>query len=151
MNQTVFVRTISGVILQRDVPSGEYIVNPATGQGEWNTHARQLWEEQIAKGEIQILDVDCVQVPNFDGSGYHWQSTGAASSPGDPGDPPQVVPDEYPADGTIAQILAWVGDDTIRAEAALDAEDETGKPRKSLVAALEAILDTDDNPDTAEA
>lgn len=43
-------------------------------------------------------------------------------------------------DGTIAAILAWVGDDKVRATAALAAEREGGAPRKTLVARLEDVL-----------
>lgn len=43
-------------------------------------------------------------------------------------------------DGTIAAILAWVGDDKIRAQAALSAEREGGAPRKTLVTKLEDVL-----------
>lgn len=47
--------------------------------------------------------------------------------------------------GTIAAVLAWVdaGDDSAaRAQAALDAELEADKPRSTLVAALETVVDT---------
>ncbi len=43
-------------------------------------------------------------------------------------------------DGNVAAILAWVGDDKVRAQAALSAEKEGGAPRKTLVAGLEDVL-----------
>lgn len=43
-------------------------------------------------------------------------------------------------DGTISAILAWVGDDKVRAMAALAAEREGGAPRKTLVSKLEDVL-----------
>lgn len=43
-------------------------------------------------------------------------------------------------DGKVPAILAWVGDDRIRAAAALAAERESGAPRKTLVAGLEDVL-----------
>lgn len=43
-------------------------------------------------------------------------------------------------DGNVAGILAWVGDDRIRAQAALAAEQEGGAPRKTLVSGLEDVL-----------
>jgi hypothetical protein len=43
-------------------------------------------------------------------------------------------------DGPVASVLAWVGDDRIRAAAALAAEREGGAPRKTLVAGLEDVL-----------
>jgi hypothetical protein len=45
--------------------------------------------------------------------------------------------------GTIAEVLAWVGDDRERAQAALDAEYE-GAIRSTLIAQLEAIADTEE-------
>ena len=39
--------------------------------------------------------------------------------------------------GTVGEVLEWVGDDKERARAALDAEHATGEPRKSLVRRLE--------------
>jgi hypothetical protein len=43
-------------------------------------------------------------------------------------------------DGTINEVLDWVGIDLDRAQRALDKENE-GKPRKTLVAALESLLE----------
>ena len=47
------------------------------------------------------------------------------------------IPDDVP-DGTISEVLAWVGDDIVRAEAALQVELE-GRRRKTLVDALDQI------------
>lgn len=41
--------------------------------------------------------------------------------------------------GTVAEVLAWVGTDLSRAQAALDAEEE-GAGRVSLLRALRAML-----------
>jgi hypothetical protein len=43
-------------------------------------------------------------------------------------------------DGKVPAILAWVGDDKVRAQATLAAEQEGGAPRKTLVAGLEEVL-----------
>ncbi len=43
-------------------------------------------------------------------------------------------------DGGVKAILAWVGDDKVRATAALVAEREGGAPRKTLVAALTELI-----------
>jgi hypothetical protein len=43
-------------------------------------------------------------------------------------------------DGSVASVMAWVGDDVVRAMAALAAEREGGAPRKTLVARLEDLL-----------
>lgn len=42
--------------------------------------------------------------------------------------------------GTRPEIMAWVGEDKERAQRALDAENANDKPRKTLVADLEALL-----------
>jgi hypothetical protein len=42
--------------------------------------------------------------------------------------------------GTSAEVLAWVGLDSDRAQLALDAEQATAKPRKGLVEELEELL-----------
>jgi hypothetical protein len=42
--------------------------------------------------------------------------------------------------GTVDEVLAWVGDDTERAKQALDAEEESEKPRVSLMDSLESML-----------
>lgn len=53
-----------------------------------------------------------------------------------------VDPDgDLPSDGSIADVLAWVAGDGRRAQEALAAEASAKKPRKSLVAELEAIVE----------
>lgn len=42
--------------------------------------------------------------------------------------------------GTVVQVLSWVGESKARAESALDAEQERDNPRKSLVEALDEIV-----------
>lgn len=46
-------------------------------------------------------------------------------------------------DGTIAEVLDWVGDDLDRARVALDAEQAAKKPRTTLVGALTELLDAE--------
>lgn len=48
---------------------------------------------------------------------------------------------EYPGDGSIADVLAWVAGDGARAQEALDVEASAKKPRKSLLGELEAIIE----------
>lgn len=48
--------------------------------------------------------------------------------------------EEVVAEGTVQDVLDAVGDDKARAEAALEAEQASAKPRKSLVKQLEAIV-----------
>jgi hypothetical protein len=50
--------------------------------------------------------------------------------------------DEVPS-GSVAVVLGWVGDDPERAARALDVEEAADKPRKTLLAALEALADPD--------
>jgi hypothetical protein len=53
-----------------------------------------------------------------------------------PDNPPQLQVPE----GSIRELLEWVGDDTTKAESALEAEHKREKPRKSLIADLEEKL-----------
>lgn len=55
---------------------------------------------------------------------------------------PNAVPD-----GTTAEVLAWVGDDEARAQAALDKENADESPRKGLTSELEKILEADEEPE----
>lgn len=57
------------------------------------------------------------------------------------GSPVDLVDDEpdsgeLDVDGTVADVLAWVGEDPQRAEQALAAESAKDKPRATLLAAL---------------
>jgi hypothetical protein len=52
----------------------------------------------------------------------------------------EPVTGPYPG-GSVKAVLNWVGDDPDRAVEAFTAESESEKPRKSLVAALEALID----------
>ncbi|MCX5601621.1 hypothetical protein OOK29_26065 [Streptomyces phaeochromogenes] len=66
--------------------------------------------------------------------------------PSDPDDPGASVPPpssdgpaELDADATVADVLAWVGEDQDRAAEALAAEQAKEKPRSTLVKALSEI------------
>jgi hypothetical protein len=52
--------------------------------------------------------------------------------------------DDYPVDGNIPAVKAWVGDDLDRAQFALDAEREDSSPRSTLIDYLESMLSVDD-------
>lgn len=54
-------------------------------------------------------------------------------------------------DHTIKEVLDEVGDDPVKAQAALDAENATEKPRKTLVAALTKVAETAPDPDAGAA
>ena len=77
----------------------------------------------------------------------HRQAAGATTAPApEPAPAPtweakqDSSPDELPTDGTINEVLDWVGIDKERAQEALDAEQGQDKPRKTLVSALESLL-----------
>lgn len=53
-------------------------------------------------------------------------------------------------DGTVQDVLDWVGDDPGRAQAALDAED-AGQQRSTLITRLEALAVTDSPADASNA
>ncbi|HTI26179.1 MAG TPA: hypothetical protein VL652_34640 [Kutzneria sp.] len=46
-------------------------------------------------------------------------------------------------DGTIAQVLEWVGEDATRAAAALEAENHRDAPRAGVLAALAKLVPQD--------
>jgi hypothetical protein len=48
--------------------------------------------------------------------------------------------DAYPEGGSVAAVLAWVGDDPDRARHALDAEHGREQPRSTVVRPLEQLL-----------
>lgn len=60
----------------------------------------------------------------------------------EPIDPTDVV---STATATVTQVLADVGDDPVKAAAALEAERSSTKPRKSLVEGLSRILENPEN------
>lgn len=49
------------------------------------------------------------------------------------------APEPVPS-GSIDVVMSWVGSDPDRARRALDAENESAKPRASLIGQLKAIL-----------
>lgn len=53
--------------------------------------------------------------------------------------------DDYPEDGTIPEVKAWIGDDLDRAQVALDREGERDTPRVTLLDYLQDMLT---EPDT---
>jgi hypothetical protein len=68
-----------------------------------------------------------------------------------PTNTPVISPDADENDvpqGTVPEVLSWVGDDKDRAQKALDAENENDKPRKSLVSELEEVLSEEDEDST---
>lgn len=75
--------------------------------------------DRVSRGELRLV--------NADGSAIE-----------EPPPAPPVDPEVVPT-GSIAVVLAWVGEDRERAVRALDAEHATEKPRVTLVAALEAL------------
>ncbi|MFI6594991.1 hypothetical protein ACIBHX_02015 [Nonomuraea sp. NPDC050536] len=71
----------------------------------------------------------------------------AASDPGTGSEPEQTDPEGEQGEvlnieGTAKQVLAWVGDDPERARQAAEAEAARGKPRSTLLARLDEIINT---------
>lgn len=48
--------------------------------------------------------------------------------------------EDYPEDGTIAEVKEWIGEDLGRAETAYDREQERANPRSTLIEFLESML-----------
>lgn len=72
---------------------------------------------------------------------------GAAKTPVAPEDdldvPSEVASSEAPStrEMTAKEVVAWVGDDTVKAEIALQQEEASDKPRANLVKALNRVLE----------
>jgi hypothetical protein len=58
---------------------------------------------------------------------------------------PKTEVDAYPTDGTIPEVKRWVGEDTDRAQVALDREGDRENPRSTLVDYLQDMLADDDD------
>ncbi|RPE27286.1 hypothetical protein [Kitasatospora cineracea] len=65
-----------------------------------------------------------------------------APGPDDEQPPAEQDDEDPPLDGTIANLVAWVGDDPARAQAALVAEQAKDNPRDTAVKALTKIANT---------
>jgi hypothetical protein len=74
------------------------------------------------------------------------EDSGGGNGPDD-GDPAG----EPPVDGTIDNLMTWVGDDPARARAALAAEQAKDNPRSTAVKRLTAIADTESETDDGQA
>lgn len=75
--------------------------------------------DRVARGALRLVNADGTEIEP------------ESEKPADDGALPS---------GSIAVVLGWVGDDHDRAMKALEAEQAADRPRKSLVAALEAML-----------
>lgn len=53
-------------------------------------------------------------------------------------------PGEYPSDGTIVEVLTWVGGDPDRARTALGIENGRDEPRSTLIAKLQKVIEQDE-------
>lgn len=84
--------------------------------------ARFSVRDQVAAGEVETGTPAVANVP----------SVPAPEAP----EPDAITVPE----GSIKNVLAWVGDDRTKAQAALDAENATDDPRTTLVSKLEDIL-----------
>jgi hypothetical protein len=51
---------------------------------------------------------------------------------------PTAIAVEAPPEGTVSEVLAWVGDDAGRAQQALEAE-QAGKQRATLISELQRL------------
>lgn len=79
---------------------------------------------------------------------------GYASKVGDDGRSRTPNPTETadtPPDGTVDEVLAWVDGDPDRAAAALEAERQRSRPRKSIIEVCEQLTaDSGDSGDSGE-
>lgn len=115
------------------------IVHPVTG------HTAEITESAlgtVARSGWVLADDEGAPVEG-------WTAPSDSLIPDD--EPPVEAPaadDAQVPDGTVHEILDWVGDDPARAQAALEAEQAKDTPRISLVEPLQALSDT--NPESQE-
>jgi len=110
--------------------------HPETGQlADIPTEALEGWQklgwEPI--GESQSLQE--IQTAAIQGENAQAATEAAA----------EVLADEVP-DHTVKEVLDGVGDDPVKAQAALDAEQATDAPRKTLVTALAKVIEAAPDP-----
>ncbi|MEU4576619.1 hypothetical protein [Nonomuraea sp. NPDC023979] len=105
-----------------------------------SAHLRR-WEESEPES---VEDADEPRLGEGEGEGQddgegegeqQGEPEGKGEGQGQPEGEGEHQGDEVP-DGTVEQVLAWVGDDQARAVRALDAEHAREKPRSTLVARL---------------
>ena len=88
------------------------------------------WSDEEAKENMAYLDTR--------GRVWELEQARALRGEADPSETPSAASDDGVPDGTVDEVLAWVGDDPDKAARALDAE-KSGKDRSTLVEALEGL------------
>lgn len=98
-------------------------------------------------GAVDVLDDDRAEVraaTSTSGPAGDGQDDGQDLGTGDGDQSPAGGDGMPPIDGTIGDLMAWVGDDKARAAQALTAEQAKDKPRTTFVKQLTAIAGVDD-------
>lgn len=125
----------------RDIAGNKALIDDAD-RDRWTV---QGWAPALAPvdGEFVWMHKDDVELPARQpwASRHYFQAIGwqpgPPQTPVDPTrDPVLTGADQTPPDGPRDEVLAWVGDDRGKAEAALTAELGRDKPRTTLVDAL---------------
>lgn len=105
-----------------------YAVTKFTPGAELDGDMARHFVDNAPKGSVEVLEADPEPEPVEEKA------------------PEPVVPadgDEPPVEGTIDDLMTWVGDDKERAAAALEAEQAKSKPRSTVVKRLAAMTDGD--------
>ncbi|MEV4246969.1 hypothetical protein AB0J63_26595 [Streptosporangium canum] len=89
----------------------------------WNYQIHELEEGQVVKGGLADYLAGDPRVDVLDAPA-----------------PAPASSNELDIDGTINEVLNWVGDDPVRAEQAREAESAKEKPRSTLLTRLNEIL-----------
>ncbi|MEU5496172.1 hypothetical protein [Streptomyces griseofuscus] len=100
---------------------------------------------------VEVLEEDPAPAPPADpgargapDTGAGPSSDGAPNIEGDPAAAGAAAPEGLDIDGTIDTVLGWVGEDTARAQQALELEKAKGdKARATLLKRLEALAGTE--------
>ena len=77
--------------------------------------------------------------PNTEEAKFEVSSFAPAGEPEEFQAPSEPVTEEAVPEGSVKEILAWVGEDSAKAKKALEAE-EAGEGRKTLVTKLTEII-----------
>lgn len=94
--------------------------------------AKHLFEN-APPGAVEVLEADPEPETDPDGGQSEQQD-----DPGASGEQPPPDGDGPPIDGTIDQLMAWIGDDPDRRNQALAAEQAKDKPRVTVLKQLGA-------------
>lgn len=115
----------------------DVILESARWLGVSTTQMQHISDETLTQDEAaQYLGVSVGAIDKM------AAAIGLAPTPSGGDEPIPVAPtfEEPVPEGTVAEVMQWVGTDVVRAAAALEAERAAASPRSTLITQLEAIV-----------